>query len=350
MPFGKMQQPTVFRSGHFWFKLSSMRREKFVFNQRTLQYDRIVEPLSFTLLRLFSFGCAAVLAGLLFTAAIHRYLPSPGERMVLQELEIARAQNEALAADYQELSEVVAHLHERSNNSVRLALRMEPIDDDVFLGGKGGHDAYDDLKSLPHVGPQIASLREQVDRLRYQIDLHSRSIDEVTDKALEKEDMLASIPSIKPVRGDQFARKMENLSGFGFRVHPKLGVNKMHYGIDFNCPRGTEIQASGKGVVEFAGQQTGYGNCVVIDHGYGFKSRYAHMSAIKVKKGQEVNRGHLLGLVGSSGMSTGDHLHYEIEKDGERVDPIQYCYDGLTTAEYQELVEASRQMNMSFDE
>ncbi|WP_116127634.1 M23 family metallopeptidase [Lewinella sp. IMCC34183] len=327
-----------------------MRREKFVFNQRTLQYDRIVEPLSFTLLRLFSFGCAAVLAGLLFTAAIHRYFPSPGERLLLQELEIARAQNKAMAEDYRELSDVVAHLHERSNNTVRLALRMEPIDDDVFLGGKGGHDAYNDLKSLPHIGTEMATLRERVDRLKYQVDLHSRSLDEVADMALKKEDMLASIPSIKPVRGDQFSRKMENLSGFGYRIHPILGVKKMHAGIDFNCRRGTEIQSSGKGIVEFAGRNSTYGNVVVIDHGYGFKSRYAHMSAIKVKKGQEVTRGHLIGLVGSTGRSTGDHLHYEIEKDGRKVDPIQYCYDGLTTEEYQELVNASRQVNMSFDE
>ncbi len=327
-----------------------MRREKFVFNPRTLQYDRVTEPFSFTLLRFFGFFCAAVLTGLLFMAVVHRYLPSPSERLLLRELEIAKTENEALATQFTELSEVVEHLHERSNNTVRLALRMEPIDDDVFQGGKGGHDAYDDLRNFPNVGAEMADLRETLDRLRYQVDLQSRSIDEVADAAVRKEDMLASIPSIKPIRVDQFGRKMENLSGFGFRVHPTLGVNKMHYGIDFNCPEGTEIQASGKGVVAFAGQASGYGNCVIIDHGYGFKSRYAHMSSIKVKKGQEVSRGYLIGLVGSTGQSTGDHLHYEIEKDGERVDPIQYCYDGLTTEEYRELVTASRQMNMSFDE
>lgn len=321
-----------------------------MFNQRTLQYDRVVEPLSFTLLRSFGFVCAAALTGLLFMAVVHRYFPSPSERMLLQELEIARAENETLAAEYDNLAGVVSHLHERSNNTVRLALRMEPIDNDVFGGGKGGHDAYDDLRSFTNIGDQMADLRQKVDRLRYQIDLHSRSMDEVANEALRKDDMLASIPSIKPIRGDRFNRKMENLSGFGYRIHPIHGVNKMHYGIDFNCQKGTEIQASGKGVVESAGRNAGYGNCVVIDHGYGFKSRYAHMSSIKVKKGQRVDRGHLLGLVGSTGKSTGDHLHYEIEKDGKKVDPIQYCYDGLTTEEYQELVIAARQLNRSFDE
>lgn len=327
-----------------------MRREKFVFNQRTLQYDRVVEPLSFTLLRFFGFFCAAVLAGFLLMAFVHRYFPSPSERLLMQELEIAMNETEALAQEYQELSEIVGHLHERSNNTVRLALRMEPIDDDVFAGGKGGHDAYDDLRSFPNAGEKLANLRETVDRLRYQIDLHSRSIDEVVDRAQKKEDMLASIPSIKPIRGDRFSRKMENLSGFGYRIHPVHGVSKMHWGIDFNCRKGTEIQASGKGKVEFAGRKSGFGNCVIIDHGYGFKSLYGHMSEIKVKRGQEIARGHLVGLVGSTGLSTGDHLHYEVIKNGERVDPIQYCYDGLTPEEYQELVAASRQMNMSFDE
>ena len=327
-----------------------MRREKFVFNQRTLQYDRVVEPLSLTVLRFFSFFCAAVLAGLLFTALVHRYFPSPSERMLMQELDIAKTENENLSTQYAGLADIVSHLHERSNNTVRLALRMEPIDDDVFQGGRGGHDAYENLKSLPNVGSQMAGLRERVDRLRYQVDLHSRSLDEVADMAQKKDDMLASIPSIKPIRGDQFNRKMENLSGFGYRIHPILGVKKMHNGIDFNCRKGTEIQASGKGIVEFAGRSSTFGNVVVINHGYGFKSRYAHMSAIKVKKGQQVGRGHLIGLVGSTGRSTGDHLHYEIEKDGVKVDPIQFCYDGLSTEEYRELVEASRQMNMSFDE
>ena len=326
-----------------------MRREKFVFNQRTLRYDRVTEPLRFTLLRAFGFTCAALFTGLLFLAAVHRYFPSPSERALLQELEIARAENDILSHRVDELSGIVGHLHQRSNNTVRLALGMEPVDDDVFGGGKGGHDAYEDLRSFPHVGDQLAALRERVDRLRYQVDLQSRSIDEVADAALEREDMLASIPSIKPIQGDRFGRSMVNLSGFGFRLHPVLNVNKMHYGIDFNCARGTEIQATGKGTVVSAGEETGYGKCVVIDHGYGFKSRYAHMSSIKVKRGQEVSRGHLLGLVGSTGRSTGDHLHYEIEKDGQKVDPIQYCYDGLSTAEYRELVAASREVNMSFD-
>lgn len=327
-----------------------MRRERIVYNHRTLQYERVTEPLSYLFLRIFGFVCAALLTGVIFTMLVHYYLPSPTERQLMQELEIARTEAELLEREYDQLSEVVAHLHDRSNNTVRLALGMDPLDDHVFQGGRGGHDAYKDLRSLPNIGERMAGLRERVDRLRYQVDLQSRSMDEIVETAASREDRLASIPSIRPIRGDKFNRRLENLSGFGFRIHPKLGINKMHYGIDFNCRKGTEIQATGKGKVVFAGKKASYGNCVIIDHGYGYKSLYAHMSTIKAKRGQAVKRGHLLGLVGSTGLSTGDHLHYEIEKDGAKVDPIQYCYDGLSTAEYQELVAAARHHNMSFDE
>lgn len=325
-----------------------MRRNKIVFNERTDRYEKVVEPLGLTLLRSFGIVCAIALAGTFFGAISHRYFPSPVERTLRQELEIARAENAALAAGYDELSGVVRHLHDRSNNTVRLALRMDPVDDDVFAGGRGGHDAYDDLRGFSNLGEDMAELRQRVDRLRHQIDLHSRSIDEVTAAALDKEEMLASIPSIKPIRDDQFSRRMQNLSGFGYRTDPILGIDKMHAGIDFNCREGTEIQATGKGRVVQAGWQPGYGRYVVIDHGYGYRSRYAHMSKIEVRRGQQVERGHLIGLVGSTGRSTGDHLHYEVEKDGERVDPIQYCYDGLTTEQYSELVAAARQKNQTF--
>ena len=167
--------------------------------------------------------------------------------------------------------------------------------------------------------------------------------------AEKKEDMLASVPSIKPIRKDKFNRKLENLSGFGYRIHPVHNIRKMHYGVDFNCRKGTKIQATGKGKVVTAGVHAGYGKCVIIDHGYGYRSLYAHMSEIKVKRGQEVLRGDVLGLVGSTGLSTGDHLHYEIHKNGVRVDPIQYCHDGLSPQEYQQMVEASHKNNRSFD-
>ena len=326
-----------------------MRREKFVFNQRTLQYDRVVEPLSYTLLRIFGFVCAACLTAVLMLLVVHRYFPSPSERLLMQENDVLRGEIDALRADFDQLSLVLGNVQERDAYAHRMVFGMEPIDPSIWNGGRGGHDAYADLRALPRTGEEIADLHEQVDRFRHQLDLQSRSLDSITLMAEAKEDMLASIPSIKPIRKDKFNRKLENLSGYGYRIHPVHKISKMHWGVDFNCRKGTKIQATGKGKVVTAGVHAGYGNCVIIDHGYGYRSLYAHMSEINVKRGQTVDRGEVLGLVGSTGLSTGDHLHYEVMKDGQKVDPIQYCHDGLTPEEYEQMVVASRQSNQSFD-
>jgi murein DD-endopeptidase MepM/ murein hydrolase activator NlpD len=336
----------------FWFNHNFMRREKFVFNQQTLQYDRMVEPLRYTILRFAAFGFAAVVTAFVMLLVVHRYFPSPSERMVVQENDVLRSQIASIGNDFAELSSVLDNLQDRDAGVYRVMFGAEPIDKDVWQGGRGGHDAYEDLRSLPKSGEQMADLRTKVDRFRHQLDLQSRSLDDISSMAADKEKMLASIPSIKPIRKDRFGRKIENLSGFGMRIHPIHKVNKMHYGIDFNCAKGTAIQATGNGTVEWAGKRGDYGNCVIINHGFGYKSLYGHLNEINrknVKVGQPIKRGEHLGKVGSTGGSTGDHLHYEIHRNGERIDPIDYCYDGLTTEEYAELVKASKVSNMSFE-
>ena len=329
-----------------------MRREKFVFNQSTLQYDRMVEPLRYTILRIAAFGLAAVFTAFLLIAVAQTYFTSPKERMLIQENEILRNQIKSTTAELAELSSVLDNVQERDAWTYRVMFGAEPIDKNVWQGGRGGHDAYEDLRSLPNSGKYMAELRSKVDRFRHQLDLQSRSLDDIASMAIDKEKMLASIPSIKPIRRDRFGRKIENLSGFGMRVHPIHKVNKMHYGIDFNCAKGTPIQATGNGKVVYSGKRGDYGNCVIIDHGYGFKSLYGHLDQINkktAKVGMEIKRGVNIGKVGSTGGSTGDHLHYEIHRNGERINPIDYCYDGLSTEEYAELVRASQQSNMSFD-
>ena len=326
-----------------------MRRERFVFNQSTLQYDKVVEPLRYTVLRYAALLCGILLFAGGFTVVIHHYLPSPGEKMAKQENEIMRSQLVEMENELELYSSVLGNIQDRDAAAHRLVFGMQPIDKDVWRGGRGGHDAYDDLRSLPLNGEKIAGVREKMDRLRYQLDLQSRSLDSIVLMAERKEAMLASVPSIKPIRRDLFSRNIENLSGFGHRMHPIHKVQKMHYGIDFNCKKGTPVQATGNGKVIRAGVRGDYGNCVIIDHGFGFKSLYGHLDKILVKQGQEIERGAEIGLVGSTGASTGDHLHYEVHKDGRRVDPIQYCYDGLTTEEYAALVDASSRNNMSFD-
>ncbi len=327
-----------------------MRRERYVFNRQTLQYEKVVEPLKYTILRIFGFLCAAVFTGLIMLMLTHRYFPSPAEKLLLQENNLLRAEIDDALLQLSEVSSVVENLQKRDAHAHRMIFGMKPIDEDIWNAGIGGHDAYESLRALPKAGAHIANLREQIDRLKHQVDLQSRSLDSITYMASQKEEMLAAIPSIKPVRADKVDRKLIQLSGFGPRIHPIFKTRRMHWGIDFNAPTGTSIQATGKGKVAFAGNRhDGYGNCVVIDHGFGFETLYAHMDKIAVKQGQPILRGQSLGTIGSTGQSTGAHLHYEVIKDGVKVDPLQYCTDGLTPAEYQEFVIQAAQENQSFD-
>ncbi|MEL7376041.1 MAG: M23 family metallopeptidase [Bacteroidota bacterium] len=329
-----------------------MRREKYVFNRQTLQYEKVVEPLRHTLLRIFAIVCAIVVAALPIAVGLKSAMPSAQERLLQQENEELRSQFEQVSDNLNQLSDVVEHLQERDAYVYRMTYRMEPIDENVWQGGIGGHDAYQDLRELPEQGEYVAQLRESVDQLMHQVSLQSKSLDEITNAAENLEERQLSIPSIKPIRADLFSRSLHNLSGFGPRIHPIFKTNRMHWGLDFNCRRGTPVQATGKGIVRIARNRgDGYGNCVVIRHGdTGYETLYAHLSEFSVKEGDEVLRGDQIGKVGSTGQSTGDHLHYEVMLNGQKINPIDFCADGLTPEEYRDLVEAAQKHNQSFDQ
>ena len=176
-----------------------------------------------------------------------------------------------------------------------------------------------------------------------------KSLDTISALAEEKEDMFAAIPSIKPVKSTELARGVKLLSGFGYRIHPILKVRKMHYGIDFTAPSGTDIHATAGGKVVKAEKSRSFGNYVVIDHGFGYETLYAHMEKYTVRRGEMVTRGQSIGLVGNTGRSTAPHCHYEVHYKGQPVNPIHFCLDGLSPEEYQQLVEAAETVNQSLD-
>lgn len=326
-----------------------MGKEKFTYNAQTLQYEKVKEPLGVKLVRIFSFLCTAALTAFLFTLILHRYFPSPREKALLSEIEV-------LKAEYQELDGVVSifkkeleHLRKRDSYAHRMVFGMDPIDEGVWEGGVGGHDQYGEYLELKNSGSLIATTKQKVDKLKRQMVMQSKSLDTIINMAMEKEKMYASIPSIKPVRSDKLKRHTRLLSGFGWRIHPIYKVPKFHHGIDFSAPTGTPIQATGDGVVVRANTSASFGKVVEVDHGYGYKTRYAHMNKISVKKGQAVKRGQELGLIGNTGRSKGAHLHYEIHFKGKPIDPINHCLDGLSPQEYEQLVNAAQVVNQSFD-
>ncbi len=326
-----------------------MRKEKFVYNTHTLKYEKVIVSWRVKLTRVFGFVCAAVLTAFLFTMVSHRLFPSPKEKTLLREIEALRGNYTRVLGEVDQMSKVLNNIQERDAYAHRMIFGMDPIDKGVWEGGIGGHDKYEQFRQFGNSGEVMASLQQRLDLLKRQSVLQSKSLDSIMIMAKEKEKMLASIPSIKPVRSDKLNRSIQLLSGFGYRIHPIFKVPKMHPGIDFSSPQGTPIQATGAGRVVKAERGSGYGMHVVIDHGYGYKTLYGHMSRIDVKVGDKVVRGQKIGLVGSTGTSTAPHCHYEVHFKGDKVNPIHYCMDGLSPKEYQELVKASETANQSWD-
>lgn len=326
-----------------------MRKEKYVYNIHSLRYEKVIDSWRSKIFKIISFVCAALFTAFIFTLISHRYFPSPKEKTLLQEIDHMRDDYNRLLGDVEQMSSMLENLQERDAYAHRMIFGMDPIDKGVWEGGVGGHDQYEQYRQFKNSGELMASAHEKLDRLKRQLVVQSKSLDTIINLAKEKEKMLASIPSIKPVRSDKLARSIQLLSGFGYRIHPIFKVPKMHAGIDFTAPKGTPIQATGAGRVIKAERGSGYGYHVVIDHGYGYQTLYGHMSRIDVKLGDKVVRGQQIGLVGNTGTSTAPHCHYEIIFRGDKINPIHYCMDGLTPEEYQDLVKAAEAANQSLD-
>ena len=324
-----------------------MRKEKFVYNEQTLRYERHVAPVRVRALRtagqfLLVLACSA---GLTYLA--YNVFPSHREEALAHDLALVERRFAELNDEVEVMSTVLENVQERDAAAHRLVFGMDPIDRGVWDGGTGGHDRREAPGSTAEL---IEDARARTERLKRRLVLQSRSLDTILDLAREKELMLASVPSIKPIRKDKLARDIRYLSGYGMRIHPIYKRRRMHKGLDFSAPRGTPIQAPGDAVVKAVKKhRTGYGHHVILDHGYGYETLYGHMSDIHVKRGQKVKRGEVIGLVGSTGASTGPHLHYEVHIKGQHVDPIHYCIDGLSAEEYQAMVDDAAAAGQSFD-
>ncbi|HEY5826599.1 MAG TPA: M23 family metallopeptidase, partial [Cyclobacteriaceae bacterium] len=232
----------------------------------------------------------------------------------------------------------------------RTMLGMEPIDESVWSGGTGGSDKYANLIKYPNSGELLVETQEKVDQMILQLKVQKSSLDSILIRANAREEMIASIPSIKPVRIDLLKKNLNTMSGFGIRLHPVHKVDRMHAGVDFTAPKGSPIQATGNGKVILAEYgRVGYGNHVIIDHGYGYTTLYGHMATLAVKEGEVILKGQTIGTIGDSGLSSGPHLHYEVRIKGRPVDPIIYCMDDLTPEEYKTLVARAGIENQSFD-
>ncbi|GAB1856536.1 M23 family metallopeptidase [Flavobacteriaceae bacterium MHTCC 0001] len=325
-----------------------MSKVKYYYDPESLSYRKIERKKGRTLMYVIGFMASGALLGyfLLFIAWQYLDLKSPNEKAQKRELENMQLQFELLNKKMSQAEAVLANIEDRDNNIYRVYFETNPIPEEQRRAGFGGINRYKDLEGYDN-SSLIIRTSKRLDILEKQIVVQSKSLDEIAVLAEEKEALLAAIPAIQPVNNKDLTRMA---SGFGMRSDPFTKARKMHYGMDFTAPRGTPVYASGDGVVVRADSgSSGYGKHIRIDHGFGYLSLYAHLYKYNVRKNQKVKRGDLIGFVGSTGRSEAPHLHYEIHKDGEKINPINFYYGSLTAEEFSKLLEHAALENQSLD-
>lgn len=324
-----------------------MKKVKYYYDPETLSYKRIRNKKRTKVRNALIFLLAAALFGSILSLIIinSRLFFTPREVMLAREIKTYETNYEILNRKMELVEQVLADVQERDNNMYRLYFNAPIIPDSVR---KGGFDPnkYKDLEKLGS-SKLVANTTKRLDKLRKQLVIQSKSLDEINKLSKEKEKFLASIPAIQPVNNKDLKRMA---SGYGWRTDPFTKARKFHYGMDFSSPQGTPVYATGDGVVIRADDgSSGYGNHIRIDHGYGYVTLYGHLSAYNVRAGQHVKRGDLIGKVGSTGRSEAPHLHYEVMKNGEHINPIHFYYGNLTPEEFADMLHVSNQENQSLD-
>jgi murein DD-endopeptidase MepM/ murein hydrolase activator NlpD len=322
-----------------------MAKVKYYYDADTLSYRQITVKKS-DYYRKTIFGVLATfLIAFIGFIVFSQFIMSPSERAQKRELENLNLHYDLLSKRMDEGSSILGQLQQRDNNIYRTYFEANPIPDEQRKASFGGVNRYKYLEGFDN-STMITKLTKQVDVLSKQLVVQSKSLDEIVVLAKEKEKMLAAIPAILPVKLVDLTRMA---SGFKWRMHPILKIRKFHKGMDFTAPTGTPIFASGNGKVTRAQRSATFGKVVYIEHGYGYKTIYAHMSKIKARRGQKVKRGDLIGYVGNTGRSVSAHLHYEVHKNGRPVNPINFYYGDLTPEEFAAMQKAAEEEGQSYD-
>lgn len=323
-----------------------MKKIKYYYNTHTLRYEKLVTPLRVKLLRVFGFISAALVTSALIIWAYTNFFPKAKDKEAELKYELIKDNYNTLAAKTKALQQQMAELEKRDNEVYRSIFEANPLADSARTQAieKRKEIAKVNMLKDDELGNEIAkTLNNITARVAYQFESYN-AIEKLINN---QETKLASIPAIQPVSNKQLNRIA---SGFGMRIHPIYGIAKMHAGMDFTAPQGTPIYATGDGKVTTAGPGTGTGNHVIINHGYGYETEYMHMVRIKVRSGQNVKRGEVIGWVGNTGASTGPHLHYEVHINGSPVDPVYFFFNDLNAQQYDQVLKiAATGSAKSFD-
>lgn len=323
-----------------------MARKKFIYNPQTLDYEEYKPSLGKRVRNFCLFVFVAGLIGIVSMTIIENKIGSPKERMQAREIEFLKFQYEVLNNKIEKIDHVLGEMQDRDDNIYRMIFESEPIPSSVREAGYGGADRYSTLDGYEN-SDIVKATAKKIDILESQMNVQAKSFDEVYEMAANKADMLRCIPAIMPVKDVELHRIS---SHFGHRTDPFYKIQKFHSGIDFAAPVGTKIYCTGDGFVEqVVLGNSGYGNYIVVNHGYGYKTRYAHLKKALVKKGQKVSRGENIALMGNTGKSTAPHLHYEVIKNDKPINPVDFFFNDLTPEEYEQILELSEKPSMTMD-
>lgn len=322
-----------------------MRKVYYIYNPKTRTYDRIYPTLRQRVMsylrRLFvGMGLGAGSFLLLLLA-----FGSPSEKDLRVENSRLLSQYHILSSRLEEALEVMQQLQQRDDNLYRVIMQSDPVAEGLRTPNYSKTNRYEELMDMANAKLVVKTTR-QMDLLERQVYMQSKSFDEVVDLCRRHDEMLACIPAIQPVANKDLR---QTASGYGNRIDPIYKTVKFHAGMDFSAFTGTPVYATGNGVVRKAGWEGLYGNCIEIDHGFGYLTRYAHLHKIEVRVGQKVVRGQTIGRVGSTGKSTGPHLHYEVHVKGKVVNPINYYFIDLSADDYDRMIQLAANHGKVFD-
>ena len=323
-----------------------MARIKYYYDTETCKYERIKTTSGDILLNTLGILSLTLALAVGLLVLYSNYFESPRELLLKNEVREMEYLYDILQEEVTKLDQELASLEYRDDNIYRAVLGAEPIDKNVREAGVGGVDRYEDIKKKDIVHEEfLVKLHERVDKLKRKVYIESKSQDDVIAMAENKQKLFAAIPAIQPVANKEL---IGLASGYGMRIHPVYKVRKMHTGVDFAAQIGTPIYATADGVIDkLEVSFSGYGKVLEIDHGYGYRTRFAHMHGFSVRYGQKIKRGDLIGYVGNTGLSTAPHLHYEVFVNGVHVNPIHYFFNDLNAKEYEKIIQLASIENQS---
>lgn len=323
-----------------------MAKIKYYYDTESCKYERVKVSTWDIVLNALAFAAFAVVLGVGMTWTYLTYFESPEEASLKKENEDLTFYYDVMKSELVDMNKMLSNLQDKDDNIYRTIFEAEPIPSTIRNAGAGGVDRYKDIRddNVARAG-LIIDTYTRIDQLKKKMYIQTKSYDEIMDLALRKESLYASMPAIQPVSNKELKRLS---SGYGYRIHPIYKTKRMHEGIDFAAPKGSPVYTTGDGVVERVKTSLrGYGKEVIVNHGFGYKTRYAHLNDFNVKQGQKVKRGECIGYLGNTGASTAPHLHYEVIKNNKKVDPVHYFYKDLNPTEYEEILRLASIENQS---